>query len=275
VELTNQLIPGVDREIAQTLERACRQRKITLHLSSRALGYYKKKGGLTVEVQTPKGKQEIPCDVVLLSVGRRPDGTGLGLEKIGVTIAQGMIPVNNRLQTNIPNIYAIGDVAGPPLLAHKASKEGIVAAECIAGQNVEYDVKAMPAATFTDPEVATVGMTEVDAKSKGIDAFSSKFPFLASGRALSTRHTEGFVKVVAEKGTNLLLGVHIIGPSASDLIGEAALAIELGATVEDLALTVHPHPTLSEALMEAAEGALGRAIHMVSRPPTPRSKETK
>jgi dihydrolipoamide dehydrogenase len=266
VELTNQLLPGIDKEIAQTMERICRQKKITALLSSKALGYFKKKGGLIVEVQTPKGKQEIPCDAILLAVGRRPDGTGLGLEKIGVTIAQGMIPVNARLQTNLPHIYAIGDVAGPPLLAHKASKEALVAAEVIAGHNVEYDVRAMPAATFTDPEIAVVGMTEEEAKSKGIETFSGKFPFLASGRALSTRHTDGFVKVIGEKGTNLLLGVHIIGPSASDLISESALAIELGATVEDLALTVHPHPTLSEAVMEAAEGALGRAIHMVNRP---------
>jgi dihydrolipoamide dehydrogenase len=275
VELTDQLLPGIDKEIAQTMERICRQKKIATHLSSKALGYFKKKGGLVVEIQTPKGKQEVPCDAILLAVGRRPDGTGLGLEKIGVNIAQGMIPVNQKLQTNLPHIYAIGDVAGPPLLAHKASKEGLVAAEAIAGHAVEYDVRAMPAATFTDPEIATVGLTEAEAKSKGIDAFTGKFPFLASGRALSTRHTDGFVKVVGEKGTNLLLGVHIMGPSASDLIAEAALAIELGATVEDLALTVHPHPTLSEAVMEAAEGALGRAIHMVNRPASPRTKEGK
>lgn len=274
VELTNQLLPGVDKEIAQTMERICRHGKIAVHLSAKAVGYWKKKGSLTTEIQTPKGKQEIPCDVILLAVGRRPDGTGLGLEKIGVQVAQGMIPVNSKCQTNLPHIYAVGDVTGPPLLAHKASKEGIIAAECIAGLNVEFDVRAMPAAMFTDPEIATVGMTEADAKVKGIETFTGKFPFVACGRAMATRHTEGFVKVVAEKGTNLLLGVHIIGPSASDLISEAALAIELGATVEDLALTVHPHPTLSEAMMEAAEGALGRAIHMVNRPAS-RSKETK
>ncbi|MFH1262201.1 MAG: dihydrolipoyl dehydrogenase [Pseudomonadota bacterium] len=275
VELTDQLVPGVDREIAQAMERVCRQKKIAVHLSSKALGYFKKKGGITVEVQTPKGKQEIPCDAILLAVGRRPDGTGLGLEKIGVEIAQGMIPVNSKLQTNVPHIYAIGDVAGPPLLAHKASKEGIVAAEAIAGHPVEYDVKAMPAATFTDPEIATVGLTESEAKAKGIEVITGKFPFAASGRAMAAKSTDGFVKVVAEKTTKLLLGVQIIGPFASDLIAEATLALELGATVEDLALTVHAHPTFSEAVMEAAEGALGRAIHMLNRSASPRGKETK
>lgn len=265
VEMTDQLLPGVDTEIAQTMQRVCRKKRIKAHLSSKALGYKRTKEGLVVTIESSKGKEEILSDAILLAVGRRPNGTGIGLEEIGVTLDRGQIPVNKKLQTNLSHIYAIGDVVGPPLLAHKASKEGMVAAEAIAGHRVEYDVRAMPAATFTDPEIATVGMTETEAQAKGMETFSGKFPFLASGRALSTRHTDGFVKVVGEKGSNLLLGVHIVGPSASDLIGEAAVAIELGATVEDLALTVHPHPTLSECLMEASEAALGRAIHIPNR----------
>lgn len=265
VELTDQLLPGIDREAAQAISRICKKKKITTFVSSKALGYTQKKGSLIVEVQTPKGKNKIQCNVILLAVGRAPDGTKLGLDKIGVHQEKGRIPVNTRLQTNIPNIFAIGDVTGLPLLAHKASKEGIVAAEIIAGFPVQYDVRAMPSAVFTDPEIATVGLTEEEAKQKGMDAFSGKFPFQTSGRALSTRHTDGFVKIVGERGSNLLLGAQIIGASASDLISEIALGIEMGATVEDIALTVHPHPTTSEAIMEAAEASLGKAIHTTNR----------
>ncbi len=265
VELTHQLLPGIDVEVAQTIEKICKQKKISIFTSSKALGYKKTRGGLGVEIQTPKGNQEILSDVILLSVGRAPDSNGLNLSEVGVHVTQGMIPVNKQLQTNLPHIYAIGDVSGPPLLAHKASKEGLVAAQAIAGHSVEYDVLAMPATIFTDPEIAVVGMTENEAKAKGIDSYSGKFPFVALGRAVSTNHPEGFVKIVGERGTNLLLGVQIIGATASDLISEASLAIEMGATVEDLALTVHPHPTMSESIMEAAHAALGEAIHISNR----------
>ncbi|HLG21031.1 MAG TPA: dihydrolipoyl dehydrogenase [Bdellovibrionota bacterium] len=269
VEMLDQLLPGTDADIAQFLMIACRKREITVHLSSKALGWEKKKDGLHVNVETPKGKVNVVCDVILLSVGRSPNGKGVGLERIGVRVdAKGAIPVNQKLQTSLPHIFAIGDVVGPPLLAHKASKEGLVAAEVIGGKPEVYDVQAMPAAVFTDPEIATVGMSEEDAKRKGYSTFTGKFPFAASGRAVSTGATEGFVKVVAEKGTNLLLGVQIMGPSAADLISEATLAIEMGASVEDLALTVHPHPTLSESVMEAAEAAHGKAIHTVNRTPS-------
>ncbi len=271
VEMMDQLLPGTDAEIAQTLQRICRKKGITVHLSSKAAEYAKTKTGLAVTVETPKGKQEVPCDVILLSVGRAPNGLGLGLEKIGVNVnPRGVIPVDEHRRTNLPHIYAIGDVTGPPLLAHKASKEGLVAAECIAGAADVYDVRAMPVAVFTDPEIASVGWIESEALKQGKKIFVGKFPFAASGRAVSTGHSDGFVKVIAEEGTKLILGVHIIGPDAADLIGEAALAIEMGATVEDLALTVHPHPTFSETLMEAAEASLGKAIHTLNRPPRER-----
>lgn len=214
------------------------------------------------------------CDVILLSAGRIPNGLGLGLEKIGVNVTpKGVVSVNKRLQTNVPNIFAIGDVSGPPLLAHKASKEGLVASEIIAGHPEEYDVRAMPGAIFTDPEIATVGLTEAQAKAEGFEAYSSKFPFAASGRALAAQAPEGFVKIVGDRKTGRLLGVHMIGLGASDLISEAALAIEMGASVEDVALTVHPHPTLPEAVMEAAEAFFGRAIHTIN--PKPAAKERK
>jgi dihydrolipoamide dehydrogenase len=276
VEMMDQLLPGVDAEIAQSLGRICKKRGIQVHLSSKALEYKKGKNGLSLEIETPSGKNKIDCDVILLSIGRSPNGAGLGLDKIGVNVTpKGQIPVNSKLQTSLPHIFAIGDVAGPPQLAHKASKEGLVAAEIIAGHNEEYDVRAMPGAIFTDPEIATVGLSEAEAQKQGIAYFVGKFPFAASGRALSTRHTEGMVKIVAEKKSNLILGCHIIGPDASDLIGEATLAIEMGATVEDLALTVHPHPTLSESLMECGEAALERAIHILNRPAreSPRKRE--
>lgn len=269
VEFMPQLIPGVDVEISQALQRTCKKRGINVFTSTKALGYEKKKDGLAISVETPKGNETIMSDVILLSVGRTPNGLGFGLEKIGVNVhAKGSITVNNKLQTNIPNIYAIGDVVGPPQLAHKASKEGLVAAECIAGHNEIYDVRAMPGAIFTDPEIATVGLSEEEAQKQGYETLVGKFPFAASGRALSTRQTDGFVKVVADKKNKLILGVHMMGPEVSNLISEATLAIEMGATLEDLALTVHPHPTLSECLMEAAEGALGKAIHAVNRADT-------
>jgi dihydrolipoamide dehydrogenase len=166
------------------------------------------------------------------------------------------------METSVRGIYAIGDVIGVPFLAHKASKEGMVAAEAIAGLPSEADYRAMPAAIFTDPEIATVGLSESDAKADGVPIQVGKFPFLASGRALTTGDANGFVKVIAEEETGLVLGVEIVGPDASDLISEAALAIEMGAVAEDIALTIHPHPTLPESLKEAAEDVEGRAIHL-------------
>jgi dihydrolipoamide dehydrogenase len=266
LEASPQILNGIDPDVSQLLQRICKKRKIQIYLSTKASGYEKKKDGLHVTIETPKGKETIICDQVLLSVGRAPNGKNLGLEEIGVKVdPKGFIPVNQKQQTNVSHIFAIGDVVGQPQLAHKASKEGIVAAEVIAGINTEYDVRAMPGAIFTDPEIATVGKTEEEAKKEGFQTFSGKFQMGALGRAISTEATDGFIKVVGDQKTHQILGVHMIGASSSDMISEASLAIEMGARVEDLALTVHPHPTYSEALMEAAEGALGHAIHMLNR----------
>jgi dihydrolipoamide dehydrogenase len=188
----------------------------------------------------------------------------MNLEKLGVrTDARGYVTTDNKMQTNVPGIYAIGDVRGPPLLAHKASKEAIVAAECIAGMPSAADWKVVPDAVFCDPEVASAGLTEAKAAEAGFKVKRSRFQFAALGRALSTGDPEGFVKIISNEEDGLVIGVQIVGPEASNLISEAALAIEMGATVEDIALTIHPHPTLPEAIMEASELAAGRPIHQL------------
>ena len=265
IELLDQLLPGVvsDVEIIRIIERAFRKLGIEYHVKSRAKEYRDGKVYATLE----DGKESaFPCDKVLVSVGRRPNSDGIGLEQTGVkTDKYGWIQVDRKLQTNVPGIFAIGDIIGPPQFAHKASKDGIVAAEVISGMNSEADYRGIAWAIFTDPEIASVGLTEAQAKEKGYAPVVGKFPFTALGRALIAGETEGFVKVVADKESDLVLGVHIVGPEASDLISEAALAVEMGATLEDVGFTIHPHPTFPEAIMEAAEAAKGKAIHIVQK----------
>jgi dihydrolipoamide dehydrogenase len=199
-------------------------------------------------------------------VGMRPFSKTLGLDKVGVTIdARGFIPTDKFGRTNVASIYAVGDVSGPPLLAHKATKEGEIVAEVIAGLKSEKDWVSIPGAIFTDPEIATAGLTADEAKARGIEVVTGKFPFAALGKAMAMNETEGFVKVVADKKTKQILGVHIVGPEASNMISEAALGLEMAAFLEDVALTIHPHPTLGEALMEASAAALGHAIHIANR----------
>ncbi|HVL86919.1 MAG TPA: dihydrolipoyl dehydrogenase [Candidatus Thermoplasmatota archaeon] len=263
VELLDQLLPGTDPELVRPVEKRMRALGMAWHLRAKAKGH----AAGVLEVELSDGKVEkIPADRILLSVGRRPNSETLGLDKAGVKVdAKGFVPVNEKRQTSNPAIFAIGDLAGPPMLAHKASQEGIVAAEVIAGKPAAWDKRAVPGVIFTDPEVATAGLTEAEAKAKGLTVRVGRFPFAASGRAMTTRETDGFVKIVADARTDVVLGVHVVGPEASDLISEAALAIEMGATLEDLAATVHPHPTLPEAIMEAAEAAHGKAIHTINR----------
>jgi dihydrolipoamide dehydrogenase len=227
----------------------------------------KEKGGMMhLEVEVDGKTQTLQAEKILVTVGRRPN-TMPGLEKIGVLVDRGFIKVNDRLQTNVPGIYAIGDVAGQPMLAHKATKEALVVADVIAGKKgAKYDVKAMPAVIFCEPEVATVGLSETEAKAKGINAFSGSFPFGALGKAIAMGETDGFTKLIGDKKTGRLIGAAIVGPEASTMIAEMALAIEAGLQLEDIALTVHAHPTLGEATMEAAEVALGHAIHALNKP---------
>jgi len=201
----------------------------------------------------------------LVTVGRVPNSEGLGLEAAGVqTDDRGFITVNDRMQTLAPGIYAIGDVAGGALLAHKAYQEAKVAAEVIAGEPAAFD-SVVPAVIYTDPEVAWVGLGEEEAKEQGYDVVTGTFPFKASGRAMSLDATDGFVKAIADADTKQLLGVIAVGRGVSEFIGEATLALEMGAFLEDVALTIHPHPTMSEAFQEAVEAALGQAVHMVNK----------
>jgi dihydrolipoamide dehydrogenase len=245
------------------VEEAFRRLGIEYHLKSRAREYRDGKVYATLE----DGREAVfSCDKALVSIGRRPNSDQIELGKANVKTDQhGWIQVDKKLRTNAPGIYAIGDVIGPPLFAHKASKDGIVAAEVIAGMNSEADYRGVPWAIFTDPEIASVGLTESQAKEKGYDPVVGKFPFTALGRALLAGETEGFVKVVADRQSELVLGVHVIGSEASDIISEGALAVEMGATLEDIGFTIHPHPTLPEAIMEAAEAAKGKAIHIYQR----------
>lgn len=264
VELMDQLMPGSDPEVARVVQRSLESRGARIHLKSGVVSSAKAGGAAQLEVSTPDGKTSLQADKVLVSVGRRPRTEGLNLAKLGVgTDEKGFITTDKRMMTSVDGIFAIGDVRGPPLLAHKASNEGIVAAECAAGLPTEADWKAIPDAVFCDPEVASVGLTEAKAVAAGYSVKKSRFQFAALGRALSTGETQGFVKVVSKADDGLVLGVQIVGPEASNLISEVALAIEMGATVEDIALTIHPHPTLPEAIMEAAESAAGRPIHQL------------
>jgi dihydrolipoamide dehydrogenase len=268
VEATNSLLPGQDPDLVAVVHRGLKKRKVEIHLESLAQRYEKIDGGIggvRVFVRTPKGEKTIEVDWILSTVGRRPNSEGLGLETIGVKVEKGFIVVDPQRRTNVPHVYAIGDVAGQPMLAHKASREGIVAAEVICGLPSEADWRCVPAVIFTDPEIASVGMTEAEAKAKGYDPVVGKFPFTANGRALSINEAEGFAKIVADRKTDLVLGVHIVGPEASELIAEGALAIEMAARVEDIAATIHAHPTLPEAVMEAAEAVHGLAIHAIGK----------
>jgi dihydrolipoamide dehydrogenase len=264
IEMLDQLLPGVDGELVRVVERNLRRLGVETHVRARAK--WVKDGKVTAELADGK-EIEVPADKVMVAVGRRANSDQIGLEATGIkTDEAGFIQVNTQMQTNVPGIYAIGDVVGMPMLAHKASKQGIVAAEVISGLASAADFKAMPSGIWTEPEIATVGLTEKEAKNKGYEPIVGKFPFTALGRAVAVGETDGFVKVVADKESEQILGVQIVGADATDLISEAALAIEMGATLEDIGLTVHPHPTLPESLMEAAEAAKGKAIHILKSP---------
>lgn len=267
VELTDQLLPGTDPEAVRVVERTVKKRGGTVHTGTRAEGYkLAPDGSVELALKTPSGPASVLCDQVLVAVGMRPRSKDLGLEALGVQIdPRGFIQTNDLCQTNVAGVYAIGDVSGPPMLAHKASKEGEVCAEVVAGKRAGKDWTSVPGIIFTDPEIATAGLGEAQAKAEGIQVKAGKFPFSVLGRAMSIRETDGFVKVIMDTETHRVVGVTIVGPSASDLISEAMLAVEMAASAEDLSLTMHPHPTLGEAMMEAAAAALGHAIHIPNR----------
>ena len=260
IEMEGQILPGFDKEIVDVLQRNLEKLDIGLYLNSKASKF--ENGKVFVESKD-NGNLAIDADNLLVAVGRIPVTNSIGLENTKVKLDdKGFIKVDKNLRTSDGNIYAIGDVSTGPMLAHKASSQGKFVAEAIAGNKDAYENIVVPAVIFTDPEIATVGMDEKEAKDKGIKIKTGKFPFRASSRAMTRNATEGFVKVIADGKSNKILGVQIIGSEASDLISEAALAIKMNATLDDLALTIHPHPTLSESLMEAAEATMGKAIHI-------------
>lgn len=271
VELLDQLLPGVDLDLVNLVARNLQKMNSKVYLRSRLVSATSSESSVKVEFESPEGtREQAEVDYVLVTVGRKPNSSNLGLERIGVKLdKRGYVTVDKQMRTNVPNIYAIGDLVGGPLLAHKASKQGLVAAEVISGLPSSFDNVAMPSAIFTDPEIAIVGPNQSEMKAQGLTAIEGKFPFSANGRAIASFDSEGFVKVIVDKQTGLLLGVQIVGSEASDLISEASLALEMGASVEDVSLTIHPHPTLPEAIMEASENSLGRAIHIqnISRQP--------
>ncbi|HEX2375627.1 MAG TPA: FAD-dependent oxidoreductase [Actinomycetota bacterium] len=275
VELLPTLIPAEDEDLGKALARAFARRGIKVQtrrtvseiaLAGKGRGKGKGKGedALRVTITDPDGQrpEQVETDLVLVGVGRRPNTGGLELERAGVATDQrGWVQVDEQLRTSAPGVHAIGDVTGRVLLAHVASHQGLVAAGVIAGHDERMDYKAVPAATFTHPEVASVGLTEAGAREAGHDVVVGRFPFTALGRAQTYGSTEGLVKVVAERRYREVLGVHIIGPSASDLIPEGVLAMQLEATLDDIADTIHAHPTLGESSVEAAMVALGLPVH--------------
>jgi dihydrolipoamide dehydrogenase len=265
VEALPTILPGSDPECVQIVARKAKKLGIEILTSAKAQGLVEKGDHAVLNVDVGGTLRELPADKILVAVGRRPNTENLGLEIAGVKVVGGFITVDKQLRTSAPSIFAIGDVAGQPMLAHKASKEAEVAAEVIAGHPAEMDAQVIPAVVFTDPEIASAGLTADEAEKRGLKVKVGKFPLAALGRAIANHDTDGFAKAVVDAESGLLLGLHVVGANAGDLISEAALAIEMGAAAGDLGMTVHPHPTLSEALMEAAKAAQGEAIHILNR----------
>jgi len=264
VEMLDGLLPGADRDLVYHLSKRIKEKFDKIMLNSKVVELKEVNDGLQVKMEDKEGKIiEENYDYILISVGRKPDTSGLGLENTKVKVDdRGWIKVNEQLKTDDPDIYAIGDIIGEPMLAHKASHEGRVAVEAIAGHKVAFEPKAIPAVVFTDPEIAWAGLTELQAKEKNMDVEVAKFPWAASGRAVTLDRSDGVTKLIVDNQTQRILGVGICGPGAGELIAEGVLAIEMAANVTDLKLTIHPHPTLSETLMEAAEVFFGQSTHM-------------
>jgi dihydrolipoamide dehydrogenase len=264
IEYLDRILPGMDGETAKNFQRILTKQGFEFKLGSKVTGIETGKSGAKVSVEPAAGgtAEVIAADKVLVAVGRVPYTEGLGLKEAGVALDErGRVAVNAHYATNVPGIYAIGDVIAGPMLAHKAEDEGVALAELLAGQAGHVNYDTIPGVVYTFPEVASVGRTEEELKSAGVNYKAGKFPFMANGRAKANQQTEGFVKVLADAVTDRVLGVHIIGPAAGELIHECAVLMEFGGSSEDLARTCHAHPTLSEAVKEAAMAVEGRAIH--------------
>jgi len=265
VEALPAILPGTDPELGQVVARKLKKLGIEVMTGAKAKSWTEKAGKAAVTLDIGGQDATVEVDKVLVSVGRRPNSENLGLEEVGVKIERGFVPTDRRMRTNVPGIYAIGDLVGQPMLAHKASREAEVVAEVIAGHKSEMDVRTIPSVIFSDPEIASAGITADEAEKKGHKIKIGKFPFVALGRAIANADTDGFVKVVIDADSKEVLGIHVVGNGASDIIAEAALAIEMGALADDISLTIHAHPTLPEAIMEAAKASLGEAIHIQNR----------
>jgi dihydrolipoamide dehydrogenase len=258
VELMDQIIPGADKDIVTPLMKRIQGQYENIFLKAKVTKVEAGADGLKVHFEGGKAPPSDVFDKILVAVGRRPNGRSIGAENAGVAVDErGFIPVDKQMRTNVPHIFAIGDIVGQPMLAHKAVHEGKVAAETAAGKNSFFDAKVIPSVAYTDPEVAWTGLTENEAKAKGIKYGKGVFPWAASGRSLSLGRDDGLTKVLFDEDNHRIIGCGIVGPNAGDLIAEAALAIEMGADAEDIGLTIHPHPTLSETIGMAAEAFEG------------------
>jgi dihydrolipoamide dehydrogenase len=262
VEMLPRILLPIDEEISNRLTFILKRQGIKILTNSRVEGIEKTNQNLEVLISNPEGKQRLKTEKVLLAAGRVPDFGNINVQKLGIELEGRAIKVDQKMRTNIPGIYAVGDVVGKIMLAHVAFREGIVAVENISGKEVLMDYKVVPNCVFSLPEVASVGLTEEEARKKYDQIKVSKFPYIANGKALGMGETEGMVKIIADSDTSELLGLHILGAHASDLIAEGTLALSMEATAEEIVNTIHAHPTLAETIAEAAEGIIGRPIHL-------------
>jgi dihydrolipoamide dehydrogenase len=263
VELLPAILPGMDDELVKEADKTFRKQGLEIRTNTRVTGGGRTDAGVYIDIEVDGKTERLEGDCVLVSVGRKPSTNGIDVAALGLTVGKrGEILVDDQMRTNLPNVYAVGDCVPGPMLAHKAEEEGVVAAEVIAGKPVHMHYKSIPGVVYTWPEIATVGLTEKQVKESGREYRVGKFPFSANGRARSMGDTTGFVKFVADAKTDEILGAHLIGPNVSELVSEVVLAFEYRGSSEDIGVTVHAHPTLSEAVKEAALAALGRAIHI-------------
>jgi len=268
VEMTDALLPGADRDLTKVLADSIKARVDEVLLETRVVQMRETKGGIEAELSSADLNESREYDGVLIATGRQPNSAGLGLNATQVKVDErGFIDVDHQRRTAEPSIFAIGDVVGEPMLAHKATHEARVAVEAIAGEPVAWEPAAIPAVVYTDPEVAWCGLTETEARTRGIEVEVTRFPWAASGRATTVGHPSGVTKLLVEPGTERVLGVGIAGRGAGELIAEGVLAVEMGARLDDLSLTIHPHPTLSETVMEAAEVFFGVSPHYIAKRP--------
>lgn len=265
VEILPKLLGNMDEEIVKILETGLKKKKIDINLSSKVKSIKRTGDKLEVEITNDKGEKIVEVDKVLMATGRKPNTAKIGLENLGVRVSGNAIDTNEKMQTNITNVYAVGDCTGGVMLAHVASAQGIVAAEAIMGMKSDIDFKTTPSCVYTKPELASVGLSEKEAREAGYEVKTGKFPFMANGKAMIMQETQGLVKFVADKKNGEVLGLHIVGPRATDLIAEGSLAIRLEATIDEIITTIHGHPTVNEAIAEAAQDFYDNSINMLKK----------